>query len=129
MMTTSRQAGFSAAELLISLFIAAAFAATGYQLYSAVIQDSGDSGFRASASNIAYNALRQYAPQAKNPCASVNESPTATIPPSSSLPPPTAIAVDFSCPYGLGSSIAKITATVTYGSPQEKVVHALYVSN
>lgn len=121
------QSGFSAVELLITLFIAAAFAATGYQLYSIILTDSGAARTRASASNIAYTALRRHSPQAKNPCATVTASPTPTIPAGSGLSN-ASIAVTITCPFGTSSGTSKITATVTYGSPAEVVQHALYVS-
>lgn len=124
----SNSAGFSAVELLITLFIAAAFVATGYQLYSVIIQNSENAREQAQASNIAYNALRQYAPQATNPCSLVAPSPTPSIPSGSNLPSPT-ITVTISCPYGTSIGIAKVTATVNYGNPQVGVTHALFVSN
>jgi prepilin-type N-terminal cleavage/methylation domain-containing protein len=67
----SSQAGFSAVELLITLFIAAAFVATGYQLYSVIIQDGEAAREQAKASNIAYDNLRRYSPQATSPCSTV----------------------------------------------------------
>lgn len=120
--------GFSAVELLITLFIAAAFVATGYQLYSVVIQNSENAREQASASNIAYNALRQYAPQATNPCTVVTPTPAPSMPTGNNLPNPS-ITVTISCPYGLASGVSKITATVNYGNPQVGVVHALFVTN
>lgn len=124
----NHSAGFSAVELLITLFIAAAFVATGYQLYSVVIQNGENAREQAQASNIAYNALRQYAPQATNPCSAVTPSPTPSIPSGSNLPNPT-ISVTISCPYGTSVGLAKVTATVNYGNPQVGVTHALFVSN
>lgn len=126
--STKNSAGFSAVELLITLFIAAAFVATGYQLYSVIIQNGENAREQAQASNIAYNALRQYSPQATNPCSAVTPSPTPTIPTGSNLPSPT-ITVTISCPYGTSAGLAKVTATVNYGNPQVGVTHALFVSN
>lgn len=122
------QAGFSAVELLITLFIAAAFVATGYQLYTVVITNGESAREKAKASNIAYDNLRRYGPQATNPCSVVTPSPTPTIPSGSNLPN-AAISVTISCPYGTSSGIAKITATVTYGNPQESITHATFVTN
>lgn len=121
-------AGFSAVELLITLFIAAAFVATGYQLYSIIIQNNENAREQAQASNIAYNALRQYAPQATNPCSVVTPSPTPAIPSGSNLPSPS-ITVSLSCPYGTTINMTKVTVTVNYGNPQVGVTHALFVSN
>ena len=48
----SNQSGFTAVELLITLFIAVAFIATGYQLYTAILKDSAETRNQANASNI-----------------------------------------------------------------------------
>jgi prepilin-type N-terminal cleavage/methylation domain-containing protein len=122
------QSGFSAVELLITLFIAAAFVATGYQLYSVIIQNSESAREKAKASNIAYDNLRRYAPQATNPCSTATPSPTPTIPSGSNLPN-ASISVVISCPYGTSLGLSKVTATVTYGNPQESVIHALFVND
>jgi len=42
MMHVNKQAGFSAVELLITLFVAAAFLVAGYSLYNVVIKDGGE---------------------------------------------------------------------------------------
>ena len=126
--TRDYSAGFSAVELLITLFIAAAFVATGYQLYSVIIQNGENAREQAQASNIAYNALRLYQPQATNPCSLVTPSPTPTIPSGSNLPNPS-ITVSMTCPYGTAVDITKVTVTVNYGNPQVGVTHALFVSN
>lgn len=122
------QAGFSAIELLITLFVGAAFVATGYQLYSVIIQSSSDARFRSRASNIAYENLRKYSPQATNPCSTPTPSPTPSVPASSELSSPT-ITVTFSCPFGTTSGTSKVQVTLTYGSPQQEVSHAIYVTN
>jgi len=128
MIRTAGQSGFSAVELLITLFIAAAFVATGYQLYSIVTQNGESAREKAKASNIAYDNLRRYSPQATSPCSAVTASPTPTIPSDSNLPN-ASISVVLSCPYGTSTSITKVTATVTYGNPQESVVHVLFVND
>ncbi len=123
----NRQSGFSAVELLITLFIATAFIGTAYQLYSIIIKDGGEARQQAKASNIAYDNLRRYAPQATNPCSVFTPTPTPTIP-TGSLSSAT-ITVAASCPYGASVSVTKVQVTVTYGNPQKEVVHALYVTN
>lgn len=127
-MNTSYQSGFSAVELLITLFIAVAFIGTGYQLYSIIIKNGGDTRARARASNIAYDNLRRYTPQATNPCSAVTPTPTPSIPTGSGLSN-ASITVTISCPYGTTLALSKVEASVTYGSPQQEVVHALYVSS
>lgn len=124
----SHQAGFSAVELLITLFIAAAFITTGSQLYTVIIQNSDEARTRAKATNIAYDNLRRYSAQAKSPCSVVAPSPAPFIPAGSGLSN-ASITVTISCPYGLGMTTAKIEAKVLYGTPQEEVTHALFVTN
>lgn len=121
------QLGFSAVELLITLFVAVAFIGTGYQLYSIIINDGGAARMRARASNIAYDNLRRYASQATSPCTTFTPTPTPNIPANSGLSS-AAISVVPTCPYG-SSTTTKIQVTVTYGTPQQGVVHALYVTN
>jgi Tfp pilus assembly protein PilV len=121
-------AGFSAVELLITLFIATAFIATGYQLYSIIIKNGSEARFRAKASNIAYDNLRRYAPQATNPCAAVTPTPAPTIPVGTGLSN-TSITVTISCPFGVGDETAKVQVSVKYSTPQQEVIHAIYVNN
>lgn len=124
----STESGFSAVELLITLFVAVAFIATGYQLYSIIINDGGEARFRARASNIAYDNLRRYAPQATDPCTTFTPTPAATIPANSGLSN-ASISVQPSCPYG-ATALTKIQVTVKYGNdtPQKEVVHAIFVN-
>ena len=123
----TKQAGFSAVELLVTLFIAVAFIATGYQLYSVVIQDGGNELQQAQATNIAYDNLRRYSSEATNPCSTVTPSPTPSIPSGTSLTNPS-ITVTITCPYGTSLNLTMITVTVNYGIPQKQVVHALFVN-
>ena len=120
------QAGFSAVELLITLFIAAAFIGTGAQLYSVIIQNSDEARMRSIASNIAYNNLRRYAADATNPC--TTSTPTATIPANSGLTN-ASITVTITCPFGVSTPTSRVEAKVLYNTPQQEAVHALYVTN
>jgi Tfp pilus assembly protein PilE len=119
--------GFSAVELLITLFIATAFVAAGYELYSAIISDGGQARARTKASDIAYAALRQYSSQAQSPCAVISPTPAPTIPAGSNLSN-ASITISITCPYGVSSTTSKIEASVKYNNPQEEVVHALFVN-
>src|SRR5688572_3398380 len=116
----NRQSGFSAVELLITLFIAAAFIGTASQLYIVIVKDGGAARMRAKASNIAYDNLRRYAPQATNPCTAFTPTPTPSIP-TGSLASAT-ITVTTSCPYAPSGGVVpvtKIEVKVTYGTPQQ----------
>lgn len=66
--STKNFGGFTAVELLITLFIAAAFLTSGYQLYSLIIKDGGETRMQARASNIAYDYLQRYKANVTNPC-------------------------------------------------------------
>lgn len=121
------EAGFSAVELLITLFIAAVFVAGGYQLYSVVIQNGGEARARAKASNIAYENLRKYSPQATSPCSVVTPSPAPSMPANSGLSN-TILSVTFSCPYGTSSAVTKVSVSLRYNTPQQEVVHAIFVT-
>ena len=124
------QAGFTAVELLITLFIAAAFIGTAYQLYTIIVKNGADSRNQAIASNIAYDNLRRYSANATSPCSVVTPSPTPSIPSGTSLVS-ASITVTYSCPYGTSSTVTKVVVAVKYGSstPQQEVDHAIFVSN
>lgn len=122
-----RQEGFSAVELLITLFIAATFIAAGYQLFSVITKTSSEARQQAKASNIAYDYLRRYSEQAVNPCVVVAPSPAPTIPSGSGLAN-ASITASITCPYGLNTPIAKVEVTVTYGNPQTEVKHAIFIN-
>ena len=126
MTTHQKQAGFSAVELLISLFIAVAFMGAGYQLYAIAVKDGGDARLRAKANDIAYEKLRAYAPQATKPCTTVTPSPTPTLPNATDLPA-ASITVSITCPY-TSSQTSKVSVTVRYDTPQKEVTHALFVT-
>lgn len=127
-MIRPNERGFSAIELLITLFVGVAFVATGYQIYTIVIQNNGDARTRAKASNIAYDMLRKYGAQATNPCTAVTPTPTPTLPSDSGLSN-AAVTVTISCPFGGLSGTAKVAVRITYGNPQQEVNHATYITN
>ena len=128
MKTLDSQAGFSAVELLISLFIAVAFIAAGYQLYAVIVKDGSDARYQSRASNIAYENLRTYSAQATSGC-------TVISPASQSLPstganglPSATMYINITCPYGLSDPTSKVSVRITYGTPQQEVTHALFVT-
>ena len=98
-----KQSGFSAVELLITLFIAAAFLISGYQLYAVVIKDGGEARMQAKATNVATDYLQQYKLTAQNPCATASSTPLVNSNAISGLSNVT-ITETISCPYG--SSLA-----------------------
>lgn len=128
--TRETEQGFSAIELLITLFVAAAFLATGYQLYYTVIESSGQTRLRAIANNIAYDKLRFYAAKATNPCTAITNATLApTIPANSGLGSPT-ITAALTCPFGTSSTVTQVDIQIGYGpaSNRENTRHVIYTT-
>ncbi len=122
------QSGFSAVELLVTLFVAAIFLIAGHQLYTTIIRDSGASRQKARASNLAYDYLRRYAATAPTTCAS--STPVDNV---EEDPVPEGLVnvfttVTYSCPQGSLTGLTKVQATVHYGTDGGEVSHAVYVS-
>lgn len=124
-MTNQKQDGFTAVELLITLFVAAAFLVAGYQLFSVVIRDGGQTRAESRAANIAYDYLRRFSGAVSNPCTSEtlvnNESINVT-----GLTDVT-IHVTANCLLSDLDTVSKIEATITYNNPQETVSYVTYV--
>lgn len=133
----NRQDGLTTVELMVTLFVAALFILSGYQLYNAVNLRAGNSREMSEASNIAYRILRENAvydssftraPLTICP-ASTTLSPSPTLP-TNTLPDP-AVAVS-RCWLGASgtSDLQRVTVQVEYGNdtPKRKVVHATYVA-
>lgn len=135
------QSGFTAVELLITLFVAAAFLMSGYQLYNMIILDGGDALSRANASNVAYNYLQTYKVNQTyiaSPCVkdlnvlggADNSFVTKTVTGLANV----SINVSVTCPYSASpyniTSLSKVTVIVKYGNstPQQEVTEATYVT-
>ena len=118
-----RNQGFTAVELLISIVVGALLLGSGFQLYSTIIRDSGAAQSRATASNVAYDFLRQYQLKATIPCTTLSQTPV--VPSYAKLSNATINAV-ITCPYVSSSNLSLVTITVTYNNPnQEKVTRAV----
>lgn len=119
--------GFSAVELLITLFVAAIFLAAGYQLFNFVVTDSGNTRAESSVSNSAYDYLRRYSNSATNPCAAstVLSDQALTI---DGVDTPT-VTVTLSCPQTDTPSLTKVEVAITYGTGTtiNTVKHATFV--
>lgn len=127
MKNINNKSGFTAIELLVTLFIAAAFLVSGYQLYSLIIKDGGQTRSQSSASNLLYNYLQRYKGSATSPC-------TAQTPLTNAVPNPmpsnlvsVTVTVVISCPYGTSSPVSKVLATVNYNNPQQSLSNATFV--
>lgn len=118
----SKQNGFSAVELLITLFVAAGFLVAAYQLYNVILNDGGATHQRASVANIAYDYLRQYEATAPDVCNA--NSPLEDSPISIDGIGDASITVEYSCPINSDPSITKVEVTLKYGD--EHVSYATY---
>jgi len=93
----NKKSGFSAVELLITLFIAAAFLISGYQLYAVVIKDGGEARMQSNASNVATDYLQRYKSSATNPCTTQTPLTDSAITVTGLSNVTTSVAI--SCPY------------------------------
>ena len=131
----SRKDGLTTVELMVTLFVAALFILSGYQLYNAVNLRAGNSREMSEASNIAYRILREQAiydssftKDTSSTCPSSSTlSPTPTLP-ANTLPNP--VVSVYRCYISTDSDLQRVTVQIEYGNdtPKRKVVHATYVS-
>jgi Tfp pilus assembly protein PilE len=123
-----QDSGFTAVELLITLFVAAAFLIAAYQLFNLVVKDGGSTRAESRAANVAYDYLRQYAASSTTiPCTAsspLNDAPL-TIDGLTSV----TIDVDVTCLPDAIASLSKVTATIMYNNPQQTLKYATYVSS
>lgn len=119
--------GFTAVELLITLFVAAVFLASGYQLYSLILTDSGSIQSEASASNVAYDYLRKNSNAATNPC--TESTPVANQALVIEGATNSTISISVTCPQVDAPTLSQLVATITYtvGSETLTTKHATYV--
>jgi len=125
MIRQNTQSGFTAIELLITLFIASAFLVSGYQLYNAIIKDSGQTRAEARASNVAYDYLRRYSVSAANPCIASTPLSNSLITIAGLGNPRVTVAI--TCPYAATTTVSKVEVTITHGTPTQTVKYATYV--
>ncbi len=119
------QPGFTAVELLVTLFVAAMFIVGGYQLFNVVIKDGGDTRSESRAANVAYDYLRRYSDSATNPCTPI--SPIANQPITVAQLTNVRISVDITCPQVDAPTLSKVETLVSYGSPVTTLRYATYV--
>lgn len=117
--------GFTAVELLVTLFVAAAFLIAGFQLFTVVVRDGGETRAETKASQVAYEYLGTLAVNAPTPCADdilldneeiaveglVDVRVTATV----------------ECVNDDLDSINRLTVTITYNNPTKTVQYATFV--
>lgn len=125
--SSEKAAGFTAVELLITLFVAAAFLTAGYQLFNLIIKDGGDTRAESTVSNEAYNYLRQYSNAATNPCAA--STPMSNTPITIEGVARPRVTVSVSCPQSSTTSLSKVEVAISYetGTGAKLVKHATYI--
>lgn len=129
----SPSSGFSAIELLVTLFVASALVLAFYQLFTVI--DAGNVHARntAIASDLASSNLSGYPTKASTGRTTCSTSTTSATPttPNPGLPNPITQTVRFSFPFTCGQNddVVKVESIVEYGpSPQKKVVQVTYVN-
>lgn len=119
------ESGFTVVELLITLFVAAAFLMAGYQLFSVVISDGGDARAESRAGNVAYDYLRRYSDSATNPCSPL--APLLDQPISVDGLSSATMTIAITCTQPDTPSLSRVEATIRYNNPQKSVTHTTYV--
>ncbi len=121
------QAGFSAVELLITLFVAAAFLVAGYQLFNAIITAGGNTRAESRAGNVAYEYLRRVSDSASvtNPCTPSSPYASTSIAVEDLSDVTVTVLVD--CPSDDTPALSRVTSMVTYNKPAQTIQHVTYV--
>jgi prepilin-type N-terminal cleavage/methylation domain-containing protein len=121
--------GFSAPELLITLFIGSIFLIGGFQVWVQVTQTGSEANKQAIASNTAYQYARKHSVATANPCVASTPVNNQVITVDELSGP--RITVTITCPYSSVPpmvNISKTTVTLTHGPTAERktVTHALF---
>ena len=128
MIRRRNESGFTAVELLITLFVAAAFLVASYQLFNLIIKDGGATRSESRAANVAYDYLRQYSASATTiPCTAsspLNASPLT-------IDGLTNVTVDVSvtCLPDESPNLSQVTANVHYNVPQKTISYSMFTSS
>jgi prepilin-type N-terminal cleavage/methylation domain-containing protein len=126
MIKRADQAGFTVVELLITLFVAAGFLVSGYQLYNLIIKDSGSARADSKASSVAYDYMRRYSASVVSPCVASTPLNNSSI--SVGSLSNVTITVNISCPYAATTTVSKVDVLIQYNTPQQSQEYATYVS-
>ena len=116
--------GFTAIELLITLFIAAMALAAGYQLYSTVLAQDAQTRLETEAGSVAYAYVKRYSGNVTAPCtpSAINQS----VPINSNINGAMTIRID--CPNNALQKLSRVTVVIAYGTPEKTVTHSAYAS-
>ena len=127
-MKSQKESGFTAVELLITLFVAAAFLIAAYQLFNLVIRDGGATRAESRAANVGYDYMRQYAASSTTiPCTA--SSPLNDAPVTVDGLVNVTVDVNITCLPDAIESLSKVEVSVTYNSPAQTLTYATYTSS
>jgi Tfp pilus assembly protein PilV len=122
------QSGFTAVELLITLFVAAAFLIAGFQLFNLVIRDGGQTRSESRAANVAYDYMRQYAASSTTiPCTASTPLNGAPITVDGLVN--ATVTVTITCLPDAIESLSKVEVSLAYNAPTQTIKYATYVSS
>lgn len=139
---TRLQSGFTAVELLITLFVASVFLFSGYQLFTQVVRDGADAQRTARLSSRTYDTLRTYTGTVLNrtgaECDSQPVPNGSTEENNTSLPPTTTGGTRITyvgkvtCPFDSATKAVNtyhITVTGTDTGSGKTITHSTYANN
>lgn len=115
--------GFTTAELLITLFVAAVFLASGYALFHFTIQDSEQVRAEVHASRLAGDYLDQFS-LASGACAPATPISNEIV--SSPGLSNVSVSVTVACPNPAAPNLGLVEVTVNYGSPTKSIKRSGY---
>lgn len=128
-MIHQKSTGFSTVELLVALFIGAAFIGVGYQLFGIIAQDGAAARQQAMASDLAYQILRQRSSAAPSTCQT--PATTAISADNPGLPTPFSVTMITSCPFApsgtTGGPVTNYQIKVSYAN--KEITHAVFASS
>ena len=117
--------GFTAVELLITLFVAVAFLVTSYTMSSLVVNDSGDTRAEIKAAGLAEEYLDRYTVPIGNCVASTPVNNLAeTVDGLSAV----TVTIRYTCPNSYAPNLWLVEVTVNYNKPQKTVVLSSYAA-
>lgn len=126
--------GFTAVELLITLFVASIFLFTGYQLYAQVIRDGQEAANLSEMSNVTYERLLSEAASASQLVSGACTTEPAPTTSQSNVPGIGTVTytTTITCPRGTAAAadlfLIKVRAAYTHNGSQQVLEHATYVT-
>jgi Tfp pilus assembly protein PilV len=122
----NKELGFSAIELMITLFIAVSFFTAGYQIYSLITSDGFETRSRALANNTAYDYLQRYKPDSTASC--TPSAPLSNQAITVATLTNVTISISITCSQINDINVAKETVTIKYGTPSKSITSTTVVN-